>query len=74
MYIIFFLSSFLKIPKSTTVGPTIGQGPIVKLEQAKYAMEMVTGAADRQGSEDEGVVSGRLVDGRRDIDDRCCAC
>lgn len=34
--------------------------PIVELEQAKRAMEMVTGAADRQGSEDdegEGVVS-----------------
>jgi N-acyl-phosphatidylethanolamine-hydrolysing phospholipase D len=28
--------------------------PIVELEQAKRAMEMVTGAADRQGSEDEG--------------------
>jgi hypothetical protein len=31
--------------------------PIVELEQAKRAMEMVTGAADRQGSEDKGVVS-----------------
>jgi N-acyl-phosphatidylethanolamine-hydrolysing phospholipase D len=28
--------------------------PIVELEQAKRAMEMVTGAADRQGSEDKG--------------------
>ena len=28
--------------------------PIVELEQAKRAMEMVTGAADHQGSEDEG--------------------
>src|SRR5713226_4340693 len=28
--------------------------PIVELEQAKRAMELVTGAADRQGSEDEG--------------------
>ena len=28
--------------------------PIVELEQAKRAMEMVTGAADRQGSENEG--------------------
>ena len=36
-------------------------------------MEMVTGAADRQGSEEEGEgegggVCGRLVDRRRDID------
>jgi N-acyl-phosphatidylethanolamine-hydrolysing phospholipase D len=31
--------------------------PIVELEQAKRAMEMVTGAADRPGSEDKGVVS-----------------
>jgi hypothetical protein len=53
----FFLSNFLRISKSTTVSPTIGQGPIVQLEQAKCAMVMVTGAADRQGSEDEGVVS-----------------
>jgi len=30
--------------------------PIVELEQAKRAMELVTGAADRQGSEDEGGV------------------
>jgi hypothetical protein len=62
VYIVFFLSSFLRIPKSTTVSPTIGQGPIVELEQAKCAMEMVTGAADRQGSkgeegEGEGAVS-----------------
>ena len=28
--------------------------PIVELEQAKRAMEAVTGAADGQGSEDEG--------------------
>jgi N-acyl-phosphatidylethanolamine-hydrolysing phospholipase D len=28
--------------------------PIVELEQAKRAMEMVTGAADRQRSEDKG--------------------
>jgi N-acyl-phosphatidylethanolamine-hydrolysing phospholipase D len=28
--------------------------PIVELEQARRAMEMVTGAADHQGSEDEG--------------------
>jgi N-acyl-phosphatidylethanolamine-hydrolysing phospholipase D len=31
--------------------------PIVELEQAKRAIEMVTGAADRPGSEDKGVVS-----------------
>jgi hypothetical protein len=47
--------------------------PIVELEQFKHAMEMVTGAADRQGSEDEwkGVGCGQLVDGRRDGRHRC---
>jgi hypothetical protein len=33
--------------------------PIVELEQAKRAMEMVTGAADRQGSEDEAEGKGK---------------
>jgi N-acyl-phosphatidylethanolamine-hydrolysing phospholipase D len=32
--------------------------PIVEFEQAKRAMEMVTGAADRQGSEGDGVGDG----------------
>jgi hypothetical protein len=35
--------------------------PIVELEQAKRAMEMVTGAADRQGSEGEGEGAGAGV-------------
>src|SRR6266403_2897505 len=35
--------------------------PIVELEQAKRAMEMVTGAADRQGSEDEEEAERRSV-------------
>jgi len=35
--------------------------PIVELEQAKRAMEIVTGAADRQGSEDENKREGEGV-------------
>ena len=49
--------------------------PIVQLEEAKNAMEMVTGAAGRQGGEDEGVnvvsVGDWWVEGGMGIIDVC---